>query len=112
MWTIRISPKQNLNGWQLDKLTEHINPIVRTGWFAVVVEDDEAAPDTVARPAIELTDEAVVAAVLAVAAERRAVLDQLRVALSDGSDVEALMLARQLVNLPKGDALGSKTAVH
>lgn len=71
----------------------------------------------VTRAQVELPDDAdldsLIGAVLAVGRERQQLLDRLRAALMRADQQqEALALARELCNLPKGDGYGGQETVH
>jgi hypothetical protein len=90
-------------------IAQTIGQSVLDGHFQLVETD---APVPLELPATEADMDSVVAAVLAVGRERKAMLDRLRSALTTGQDEQALTLARELCNLPKGASHDGQTTVH
>lgn len=91
---------------------ENIGKLVLAGFYELVAVEQPDRPPLTVKLSAEADDDSIVAAVLEVAKERKALHDRLRAALTAGSDHEALALARELVNLPKGASHGGKEAVH
>lgn len=89
---------------------ESIGMGVLAGAYELIeVNDEKSASFEMPEDA---TMDGVVEAILSVGRERRNLLNLLRAALCSNKDDEALMLARQLCNLPKGDGHGGQKTVH
>lgn len=98
---------------KMDRLrAENIGKMVLAGWYELVAVDSSEGPPRTVELSADADDDSIVAAVLEVAKERKALHDRLRAALSAHADDEALTLARELVNLPKGDGHGGQEKVH
>jgi hypothetical protein len=90
--------------------SEEIGQLVVNGHYTLVAVAPEQ-PVPLRLPA-DADVESVVAAVQAVALERKALLDRLRAALSADDDAGALAAAREYCNVPKGERRGGKQKVH